>query len=145
MINDLETPRLERTSPDASLEDQNALRVAESSETSPVNSENPIQLSSDIPVMKRYAHHGKRRRSYTEELFRCQFTDMISRSPLICNHLLWKSKPDKLREHLLEHMKVAEVMDLTDSQVLEKYTDAKKIFLEGVTDDESEEGDSDDE
>ena len=84
---------------------------------------------------RRYARHGKRRRSYTEELFRCQFTDMISRTPLVCNHLLWKSKPQELRDHLLEHMKVAEVLDLSDSQVLAKYTDAKKIYLEGIPED----------
>jgi hypothetical protein len=39
-----------------------------------------IELTSEIPVPKRYAHHGKRRRSYTEEMFRCPLVDMISRS-----------------------------------------------------------------
>lgn len=110
-IEDSDTPRLERT--DAV----------------------PIAIDSDIPVMKRYAHHGKRRRAYTEEMFRCQLTDMISRTPLICGHLLWKSRPDELRDHLTEHMNVEDVAKLTDSQVLERYTDAKKQFLEGVTDD----------
>lgn len=90
------------------------------------------------PVFKRYAHHGKRRRSYTEEMFRCQFTDMISRTPLICNHLLWKNKPDELREHLLEHLKVEEVQCLTDDQVKQRYADAKRIFLEGIPEDEED-------
>jgi hypothetical protein len=96
--------------------------------------------SLEPPVFKRYAHHGKRRRSYTEEMFRCQFTDMISRTPLICNHLLWKNKPDELRNHLLEHLKVEEVQDLTDAQVSEKFQNAKRIFLEGIPEDLDEDG-----
>lgn len=118
--------------------------VVDVSKASTIIEDNPeVSIDSDIPAMKRYAHHGKRRRAYTEELFRCQLTDMISRTPLVCNHLLWKNKPEQLRDHLLEHLKVSEVMDLTDSQVLERYTNAKKIYLEGVTDDESEEGETD--
>jgi hypothetical protein len=102
-----------------------------------------IALSSDhpLPVKKRYAHLGKRRRSYTEELFRCQFTDMISRTPLICNHLLWRNKPLELRDHLKEHMKVEEVDALTDDEISKRYSDAKRIFLEGIPEDE--EGDED--
>lgn len=145
-MNDLDnsrdaTPGLEHST----TEVQTTQGIVESSSQASGNSEIPISLESDVPVMKRYAHHGKRRRAYTEEMFRCQLTDMISRSSLVCNHLLWKNRPDQLRDHLTEHMKVADVMDLTDSQVLERYTDAKKIYLEGVTDDETEEGDPEDE
>jgi len=97
------------------------------------------EISTSIPVPKRYAHLGKRRRSYTEELFRCQFTDMISRSSLVCNHLLWKNRPHELREHLLEHLDVEKVNEMDDAQVLACYADAKRIFLEGIPEDIDEE------
>ncbi len=94
-------------------------------------------VDSDIPMppMKRYAHHGKRRRSYTEELFRCQFTDMVSRTPLICNHLLWKYQPLQLREHLATHIDPDRVSCMTDDQISQTYTDAKRIFLEAIPED----------
>jgi len=107
--------------------------------TSKVSGTDNPEISTSIPVPKRYAHHGKRRRSYTEELFRCQFTDMISRTPLVCNHLLWKNRPTELREHLLEHLKVEDVQKMDDSQVLACYADAKRIFLDGIPEDEDEE------
>lgn len=99
---------------------------------------------------QRYAHFQKRRRRYTEELFRCQFVDMISRTPLVCNHLLWRDKPQDLRNHLLEHLKVEEVQKLSDDQVRERYSDAKRIFLAGIPEDiddedeDSTEGDPED-
>jgi len=98
----------------------------------------PIELSSEIPPPKRYAHLGKRRRSYTEEMFRCQFTDMISRTPLVCNALLWKEKIPELREHLETHMKVEEVQAMTDTEVIACYQNAKRIFLEGIPEDVDE-------
>lgn len=97
------------------------------------------ELTSAVPVPKRYAHHGKRRRSYTDEMFRCQFTDMISRTPLICNHLLWKGKITELREHLLEHKKLEEVQAMSDDDVRACYMDAKRIFLEGIPEDDEDE------
>lgn len=89
-------------------------------------------------VKRPYAHKGKRRRSYTEEMFRCQIVDQISRSTLVCNHLLWRNKPLELREHLTEHMKVAVVMELSDIEVLSYYTDAKKIYLQAIPEDEGD-------
>lgn len=106
-------------------------------------------LTNDIPPPKRYAHHGKRRRSYTEELFRCQHVDKISKSDLVCNALLWKNRPMELRQHLLEHLSVEKVGNMTDAQILESYTDAKRIFLQGIPEDadedQDEEGSEDDE
>ncbi len=104
---------------------------------------------SAFPVQKRYGHFGKRRRSYTDEMFRCQFVDMISRSELVCNHLLWKSRPDDLRDHLTLHMDLALVQAMSDDDVRQKYTDAKKIFLIGIPEDcddeiDNEEGDLED-
>lgn len=100
-------------------------------------SSKPLEIISTIPppTVKRYAHSGKRRRSYTEEMFRCQFTDMISRTALVCNHLLWRNRPDTLREHLLEHLSSDEVAALTDAQVVHKYTKAGKIYLEEIPED----------
>lgn len=136
--NDLDNSSEARPVPEhSSTEVQTTQGIVESSIQDSDNSGIPIFIDSDIPVpvMKRYAHHGKRRRAYTEEMFRCQLTDMISRTPLICGHLLWKNRPEELRNHLAEHMKVEEVANLTDSEVLAQYTDAKKIFLKGVSDD----------
>ncbi len=112
----------------APTESQSGQETPESSGLEPVNSE----VSATPPVAKRYGHFGKRRRSYTEEMFRCQFTDMISRSELVCNHLLWKNRPDDLREHLSLHM---DSKDLTDAQVIEHYIDAKRIHLVGIPED----------
>ena len=101
-------------------------------------------LTSDIPPPKRYAHHGKRRRKFTEELFRCAHVDKISRSDLVCNSLLWKNRPDELRAHLHEHLTVDEIGKMTDDDVKKWYVDAKRIFLQGIPED-LEEGDEDDE
>ncbi len=96
----------------------------------------PVELTSSVPVPKRYAHHGKRRRSYTEEMFRCQITHMVSRTPLVCNHLLWKERISELREHLIEHgKKVEDVQSMGDDEVRSYYQNAKRIFLEGIPDD----------
>jgi hypothetical protein len=117
-------------------QDQTGSEIPEGSEipSKETQSDNP-EISTSIPVPKRYAHHGKRRRSYTDELFRCQFTDMISRTPLICNHLLWRNKPAELREHLKEHLDLDLVNKLTDSEVSQRYSEAKRIFLEGIPED----------
>ncbi len=104
-----------------------------------VGDNSEVSVVSDIPVMKRYAHHGKRRRSYTDELFRCPIVDMISRTPLVCNHLLWRNKAKELRDHLTEHMKVEDVQKLSDSQVQEHFTEAKRIFLQGIPEDVDDE------
>lgn len=95
----------------------------------------PITLTSSVPPPKRYAHHGKRRRSYTEEMFRCQHVDKISRSDLVCNSLLWKNRPETLREHLLEHLTVDQVEKMTDDEVIKWYSEAKRIFLQGIPED----------
>lgn len=106
----------------------------------------PIVVSSDIPPPKRYAHFGKRRRSFTEEMFRCQFVDKISRSDLVCNALLWKNRPAELRQHLLEHLPPEQVVKMSDDEVRQSYTDAKRIFLQGIPEDDEdyEEGESED-
>ena len=98
-----------------------------------------VELETVWPPPKRYAHHGKRRRSYTDELFRCPFTDKISRSDLVCNALLWRNRPHDLREHLLTHM--PEAILLTDDEVADKYLEAKKIYLEGIPEDIDDEED----
>lgn len=103
-----------------------------------------VILEDSIPPPRKYAHSGKRRRSYTDELFRCQFVDMISRTPLICNHLLWRNNLPALRDHLAEHMKVEEVQVLTDTQIKEKYAEAKRIFLEHIPEDGDPEEDEED-
>lgn len=88
------------------------------------------------PDIKRYAHHGKRRRSYTEELFRCQHTTKVVSDELVCGALLWKNRSKDLRSHLLSHLDLATVQAMSDEQVLQSYTDAKRIFLEALPDDE---------
>lgn len=93
---------------------------------------------------KRYAHHGKRRRRFTEELFRCPHIDKISRSDLVCNALLWKNRPDELRKHLAEHISLDEIGKMTDDEVTNWYVQAKRIFLAGIPED-LEEGDQEDE
>jgi len=100
-----------------------------------------IELTSAIPVPKRYAHRGKRRRSYTEEMFRCPFVDMISRTPLVCNHLLFRDKISELRDHLIQHKNVAEVQVMTDDEVRACFIDAKRIFLKGIPEDVDDEDD----
>jgi hypothetical protein len=100
------------------------------------------------PPPKRYAHHGKRRRSYTEEMLRCQYVDKISKSDLVCNSLLWLNRPDDLRAHILEHLSSEEVAKKSDLEVRAWFTQAKRIFLEGIpedSDDEEDEEDPDDE
>lgn len=94
-----------------------------------------LTISSDLPTPKRYAHHGKRRRSYTDELFRCQFVDKISRSDLVCNALLWRNRPQELREHLLEHLPIDQISKMDDDTVRAWYTDAKRIYLQGIPED----------
>jgi hypothetical protein len=104
------------------------------------------KIENVAPPPKRYAHHGKRRRSYTEEMLRCQYVDKISRSDLVCNSLLWLNRPDELRDHLLEHLSSAEVAKKTDLEVRACFTQAKRIFLEGIPEDsDDEEEDPDDE
>lgn len=92
-------------------------------------------ISSEVPAPKRYAHYGKRRRSFTDELFRCCHVDKISRSDLVCNSLLWKNRPEELRAHLLEHLTPNEVAKLTDQKVIDWYVQAHFIFLEGIPED----------
>lgn len=131
-------------SPEIGTQELTAQETAEStasafkvgaSDNSEVSSYTEVDSDIPMPPMKRYAHHGKRRRSYTEELFRCQFTDMISRTPLICNHLLWKYQPLQLREHLATHIEPDQVAQMSDEQISKRYTDAKRIFLEAIPED----------
>lgn len=105
-----------------------------------------IETTGDLPP-KRYAHHGKRRRSYTEEMLRCQYVDKISRSDLVCNSLLWLNRPDELRAHLLEHLSSEEVAKKSNDEVRAWFTQAKRIFLEGIPEDsdDEEEAETDDE
>ena len=101
----------------------------------------PVVLETGIPGPKRYAHLGKRRRSYTDELFRCPIVDKISRSDLVCNHLLWRNKLSELREHLATHLDVASVAGMSDIQVQEHYMPAKRIMLQPIPEDGPEEDD----
>lgn len=96
----------------------------------------PGDLTYDIPPPKRYAHHGKRRRRFTEELFRCQHVDKISRSDLVCNALLWRNRPEALRAHLQEHIDLDQIAKMSDDEVTNWYTEAKRIFLAGIPEDE---------
>jgi hypothetical protein len=105
------------------------------------NPTSPPILDSEIPPPKRYAHHGKRRRKFTEELFRCPCVDKISRSDLVCNSLLWRNRPDELRAHLQEHLTVDQIGKMTDAEVTKWYVDAKRIFLQGIPEDLEEDED----
>lgn len=87
------------------------------------------------PQIKRYAHHGKRRRSITEDLFRCTFVTKVVSDELSCGALLWKNRPADLRSHLLQHLPLEIVRDMSDTQVSDAYTQAKRIFLEHLPDD----------
>lgn len=105
----------------------------------------PLSSADEIPPPKRYAHHGKRRRRFTEELFRCQFIDKISRSDLVCNSLLWKNRPDELRAHLVNHLTLDQIGKMSDDEVRNWYTNAKRIFLAGIPEDDMEGDEEDDE
>ena len=98
----------------------------------------PVVLETGVALTpaRRYAHLGKRRRSYTDELFRCPIVDQISRSTLVCNHLLWRDKISELRDHLSTHLNVESVAKMTDAQVREQYTEARCIMLEPIPEDE---------
>lgn len=95
----------------------------------------PVDLVSDIPPPKRYAHHGKRRRKFTDEMFRCHYVDKISRSDLVCNALLWRSRVDNLREHLKEHISLDVIAKMSDDNVRDWYNPAKRIMLQGIPED----------
>jgi hypothetical protein len=84
------------------------------------------------------AHKGRRRRKFTQELFRCLHVTEARGRMLPCNALLWRYKPEDLREHLLEHLDENLVLSLTDQEVIQKYSDAARIHLEGVIDDSDE-------
>lgn len=125
--------------PDTPTDAQTGMEPQSNSDPILTNAEAPITLTSSVPPPKRYAHHGKRRRSYTEEMFRCQHVDKISRSDLVCNSLLWRNRPQALREHLLEHLTVDQVEKMTDDEVIKWYSEAKRIFLQGIPEDCDEE------
>lgn len=97
-----------------------------------------IHITSDLPPPKRYAHFGKRRRSFTDEMFRCQYVDKISRSDLVCNSLLWKNRDQALREHLTQHILQEEIDKLDNDQVRAWYKNAKKIYLQRIPEDGDE-------
>lgn len=100
-----------------------------------------MDLDNNIPLPeggKKYSHYGKTR--FKPDLIRCSLSDAISRSTLICNHLLWKSRPAELREHLAEHLSLEAVAGMSDEQVLAHFIPAKRIFLERIPED----GDEDD-
>lgn len=103
-----------------------------------------VVLEDSIPAPKRYGHFGKRRRSYTDELFRCPIIDKISRTDLVCNHLLWRNNLAELRDHLAQHLNLEQVSKLTDSQVREHFTDARRIFLQPIPEDGPSEDQEDD-
>lgn len=98
-------------------------------------------IDDSYPAPKRYGHYGKRRKRYTEEMFRCPFTYMISRSSLICGHLLWKDRVPDLRAHLQEHLELAKVQVMTDSDVIKQYDQAQIISQPGIKDDDEEQSD----
>jgi hypothetical protein len=86
-----------------------------------------------------FAHSGRRRKRITEDLFRCALhlvvRDVLTHRKILCNALVWRT-PDKMREHLKEHLSEAEIDSLSDDQVRERYVDAQKIKQEGIPDDE---------
>jgi hypothetical protein len=99
-----------------------------------------MDLEDNVPLpegTKKYSHYGKTR--FKPNLIRCPLVDSISRSTLICNHLLWKNHPAELREHLTEHLSVEVVSAMSDEQVLEYFVPAKRIFLERIPEDGDEE------
>ena len=101
------------------------------------------EITSEFPAPKRYAHHGKRRRRFTAEMFRCPAVDKISRSDLVCGALLWKNRLEQLRAHLSEHLSVAQIENMSDDEVKQWYIQAKKIYLEGIPEDEMGDEDED--
>lgn len=81
---------------------------------------------------KVYAHRGKRRKKYTEELFRCQFVTLVGHQTLVCNCLLWKNRSDELRTHLLEHFPSYLVTSLTLQQLTKCYSNASSVWIDGM-------------
>jgi hypothetical protein len=88
------------------------------------------------------AHAGRRRRRITEDLFRCRLPLVIKGQKIPCNALVWR-RPDKMREHLCDHLNEAEISALDDSQLQIHYANAARIAQEGIYDDETESDDDD--
>lgn len=99
----------------------------------PISDPSGIVIESDVPSPKNYAHLGRRRRSYTDELFRCTLHIQISRHRTVCNHLLWRSKPDELLAHLRE---VHKIENVSDENLQSYFCGARKILLEPIPEDE---------
>lgn len=85
----------------------------------------------------KYAHAGRRRKRITEDLFRCALPLIIKDQRIPCNALIWR-RPDKMREHLIDHMSEDEISALSDDEVRSAYRDASRIVQEGIPDDDEE-------
>lgn len=117
----------------------------------PVKNENTVyESSSEAPTFKiipadpdylksrlrkKYSHRGKRHRSITKDLFRCTFVTKVVSDELSCGALLWKNRPQELREHLLSHLPLSAVSAMTDDQVVRCYQQAKQTVLAPMPDD----------
>lgn len=88
------------------------------------------------------AHAGRRRRRITEDLFRCKLPLVIQGNAIACNALVWR-RPDKMREHLCDHLSPEQIDALDDSQLQVHYANAARISQEGIYDDEAESEDDD--
>lgn len=107
-----------------------------------------LDIDDDVPLpedTKKYSHYGKIRRKDDQLLIRCTLVDSISRSTLICNHLVWRNRPNEAREHLLEHLALEHVSVMSDDEVFDHYINAKRIFLERAPEDDQDIPDEDEE
>jgi hypothetical protein len=131
--------------------------------TETVTLEDPIIAPEPIAVTVRdgsnitsipahYAHFGKRRRRFTEEMVRCPLHGVhlemaLDKDPdrgtltntieakIQCNKLLWVNRPEELRAHLIEHLSEKEVDSLSDDEVRSRFIEAKRSWLPVEDDD----------
>lgn len=88
------------------------------------------------------AHAGRRRRRITEDLFRCKLPLVIKGQKIPCNALVWR-RPDKMREHLCDHLSEEEIAKLDDNGLQIHYSTAARIAQEGIYDDEVDSAEDD--
>lgn len=119
--------------------------------------DDPIEVSAPIaqavaqePIVSipaHYAHFGKRRRRFTEEMVRCPLAGCtleahseeglnLIQTGVQCNALLWTVRIDELRNHLAEHVGKREVDSLSDEEVTSRFIEAKRAWIPLGDDDE---------
>ncbi len=74
----------------------------------------------------------------TENLFRCKLSLVMKGERIPCNALVWRERPDKMREHMIDHMTQEEIDKLSDDEIRAMYIDAARIHQEGIPQDDDD-------